>query len=303
MKKSFVFPSLIVIPCFFTRSHAMKKSFVSLKMRACLTLLGSLSLAAAANAQTCTPKVAASELVKPGTLVMSTNPTLPPMQFVDSSGVLKGMRIILGDEIAKRLCLKPEYIKIEFSAMVPGLQAGRWDIINTGIFWTEERAKLMQMIQYEAQAVSISVGKGNPLKISKPEDLAGRTVGVELGGFEERKLKELDQAMTAKGFKAMNVRTFDNFATAYQALRAGQTEASVSIDSTAAEYAKRGEFDRAISGLFPTPVALALKNPTLANAVVGVFNDMQKDGTYAKLMAEFGLLANTDPIKINGPTK
>jgi polar amino acid transport system substrate-binding protein len=281
----------------------MKKSFVSLKMRACLTLLGSLSLAAAANAQTCTPKVAASELVKPGTLVMSTNPTLPPMQFVDSSGVLKGMRIILGDEIAKRLCLKPEYIKIEFSAMVPGLQAGRWDIINTGIFWTEERAKLMQMIQYEAQAVSISVGKGNPLKISKPEDLAGRTVGVELGGFEERKLKELDQAMTAKGFKAMNVRTFDNFATAYQALRAGQTEASVSIDSTAAEYAKRGEFDRAISGLFPTPVALALKNPTLANAVVGVFNDMQKDGTYAKLMAEFGLLANTDPIKINGPTK
>jgi polar amino acid transport system substrate-binding protein len=281
----------------------MKKSFVSLKMRACLTLLGSLSLAAAANAQTCTPKVAASELVKPGTLVMSTNPTLPPMQFVDSSGVLKGMRITLGDEIAKRLCLKPEYIKIEFSAMVPGLQAGRWDIINTGIFWTEERAKLMQMIQYEAQAVSISVGKGNPLKISKPEDLAGRTVGVELGGFEERKLKELDQAMTAKGFKAMNVRTFDNFATAYQALRAGQTEASVSIDSTAAEYAKRGEFDRAISGLFPTPVALALKNPTLANAVVGVFNDMQKDGTYAKLMAEFGLLANTDPIKINGPTK
>ena len=281
----------------------MKKSLVNLNLRTFLTLLGSLSLAAATTAQTCTPKVAASELVKPGTLVMSTNPTLPPMQFVDSSGVLKGMRITLGDEIAKRLCLKPEYIKIEFSAMVPGLQAGRWDIINTGIFWTEERAKLMQMIQYEAQAVSISVGKGNPLKISKPEDLAGRTVGVELGGFEERMLKQLDQAMTAKGLKAMNIRTFDNFATAYQALRAGQTEASVTIDSTGAEYAKRGEFDRAISGLFPTPVALALKSPTLANAVVGVFNDMQKDGTYAKLMAEYGLLANTDPIKINGPTK
>ena len=215
----------------------MKKSLVNLNLRTFLTLLGTLSLAAAATAQTCTPKVAASELVKPGTLVMSTNPTLPPMQFVDSSGVLKGMRITLGDEIAKRLCLKPEYIKIEFSAMVPGLQAGRWDIINTGIFWTEERAKLMQMIQYEAQAVSISVGKGNPLKISKPEDLAGRTVGVELGGFEERMLKQLDQAMTAKGLKAMNIRTFDNFATAYQALRAGQTEASVTIDSTGAEYA------------------------------------------------------------------
>ena len=281
----------------------MKKRFINLSLRLCMTLIGTLVIGTAASAQTCTPKVAASELVKAGTLVMSTNPTLPPMQFVDSSGTLKGMRITLGDEIAKRLCLKPEYVKIEFSAMVPGLQAGRWDIINTGIFWTDERAKLMQMIQYEAQAISISVGKGNPLKITKPEDLAGRTVGVELGGFEERKLKDLNQDMTTKGMKPMNIRTFDNFATAYQALRAGQTEASVSIDSTAAEYAKRGEFDRAISGLFATPVALALKSPALANAVVGVFNDMQKDGSYAKLMAEYGLLANKDPIKINGPTK
>jgi polar amino acid transport system substrate-binding protein len=257
----------------------------------------------AANAQTCTPAVANSELVKPGTLVMSTNPTLPPMQFVDSAGVLKGMRITLGDEIAKRLCLKPEYIKIEFSAMVPGLQAGRWDVINTGIFWTEERAKLMQMIQYESQAISISVAKSNPLKISKPEDLAGRSVGVELGGFEERKLKELAASLTSKGLKPINVRTFDNFATAYQALRAGQTEATVTIDSTGAEYAKRGEFDRALSGLFPTPVALAMKSPALAAAIVKVMNDMQADGTYGKLMAEYGLLANTQPFKINGPTQ
>lgn len=281
----------------------MKKSVFASGLRACLVLAGALAIAGTANAQACAPKVPASELVKPGVLVMSTNPTLPPMQFVDSAGVLKGMRITLGEEIAKRLCLKPEFIKIEFSAMVPGLQAGRWDVINTGIFWTEERAKLMQMIQYEAQAVSISVGKGNPLKISKPEDLAGRSVGVELGGFEERKLKELDETLKAKGLKGMNIRTFDNFANAYQALRAGQTEASVSIDSTAAEYAKRGEFDRAISGLFPTPVALAMKSPVLANAIVGVFNDMQKDGSYAKLMAEYGLLANKDPIKVNGPTK
>lgn len=267
-----------------------------------LLALGLTVLAAPAFAQACKPAVADSELVKPGTLVMSTNPTLPPMQFVDSTGVLKGMRITLGEEIAKRLCLKPEYIRIEFSAMIPGLQAGRWDLINTGIFWTEERAKMMQMINYEAQAISISVAKGNPLKVTKPEDLAGRSVGVELGGFEERMLKALDKQLTDKGLKAINIRTFDNFATAYQALRAGQTEATVSIDPTAAEYAKRGEFDRALHGLFPTPVALAMKSKPLADAVVKVLNDMQKDGSYAKLMEEYGLLANKDAFAIKGPS-
>ncbi|WP_421725019.1 ABC transporter substrate-binding protein [Bauldia sp.] len=263
--------------------------------------LVTLGLSAAA-AQDCTPAVADSALIKPGTLVMSTNPTLPPMQFVDSDGELQGMRITLGNEVAKRLCLEPEYIRIEFSAMIPGLQAGRWDVINTGIFWTEERAAMMQMIPYEAQAISISVPAGNPDGISEPDDLAGKTVGVEIGGFEEAKLKLLDEELQAKGLDAINVQTFDNFATAYQALRAGQSDATVSIDSTAAEYANRGEFDRAISGLFATPVALAMANEDLANAVLGVMNEMMEDGTYQALLDEYGVLTNTEPFVIRGPS-
>lgn len=274
----------------------------TLLIAAGLTLFA-LPAAAQTATQTagCKPAVADSELVKPGTLVMSTNPTLPPMQFVDSNGQLKGMRITLGNEIAKRLCLTPEYVRIEFSAMIPGLQAGRWDLINTGIFWTEERAKMMPMINYESQAISISVSKGNPLKITKPEDLSGRPVGVELGGFEERKLRELDKMLTGKGLKPIEIKTFDNFATAYQALRAGQTEASVAIDPTAAEYSKRGDFDRALHGLFPTPVALAMKSKPLSEAVVAVLNDMQKDGSYKALMEEYGLLPNDGAFKVNGP--
>ncbi|MDH3659083.1 MAG: ABC transporter substrate-binding protein, partial [Alphaproteobacteria bacterium] len=61
--------------------------------------------AAAVQAQDCEPKVSDAALIEPGKLLMSTNPTLPPMQFVDSDGNLKGMRITLGDEVAKRLCL------------------------------------------------------------------------------------------------------------------------------------------------------------------------------------------------------
>ncbi len=274
--------------------------------KAATTALGAVAAMAigvsVATAQDCTTKVPDSALIKPGTLVMSTNPTLPPMQFVDSSGALKGMRITLGNEVAKRLCLEPEYIRIEFSAMIPGLQAGRWDVINTGIFWTEERAGMMRMIPYEAQAISISVASGNAHGITKPEDLAGKTVGVEIGGFEEAKLKLLAKEFEGKGLAAINVRTFDNFATAYQALRAGQTDATVSIDSTASEYASRGEFDRAISGLFATPVALAMANDDLANAVLKVMNEMMADGTYKALLHEFGVLANTEPFIIRGPS-
>ena len=47
--------------------------------------------------------------------------------------------------------------------MIPGLAAKRWDMINTGIFFTEERSKLMYMVPYEQAAISFLAAKGNPL--------------------------------------------------------------------------------------------------------------------------------------------
>ena len=273
----------------------------NLYLKIATLISGGLMLSSIIFAATCKPTVPNSALVKAGTLVMSTNPTLPPLQYINSKGELKGMRIILGKEVAKRLCLKPEYIRIEFSAMIPGLEAGRWDVINTGIFWNPQRAAMMKMIPYESAAISISVKKGNPLGISKKEDLAGKAVGVEIGGLEEKKLKEIDKELRAKGLTPINIRVFDNFALAYQALRAGQTDASVAIDATAAEYAKRGKFDRAISGMFPMPCALAMKNDILAKTVLEAMNDMMEDGFYQDLMDEYGLLPNSNPFIIRGP--
>ena len=273
------------------------------KLAVTVISIAAAAFATQAQAQTpaCKYNVPEAQLVKKGTLVMSVNPTLPPVQYVDQTGALKGMRVELGEEIAKRLCLKAEYVRIEFSAMIPGLQAGRWDMINTGIFYTEERAKLMQMLQYEDQAISISTVKGNPGKIAKVDDLSGKALGVEIGGFEERKARKLDKQLTDKGMKGMNIRTFENFAMAFQALRAGQVEMTMSIDATGAEYQKRGEFDRVLSGLFPTPVALALRNKPLAETVAKVVNDMRADGSFQKLFAAYGVKSIDGAIVVKGP--
>ncbi|UTD28035.1 ABC transporter substrate-binding protein [Bradyrhizobium sp. WD16] len=271
-----------------------------------MSLAGLAALAAggsAAFAQSCQPKVPAAELIKPGKLVMSVNPTLPPLQFVESSGALKGMRIELGTEIARRLCLEPEYIRIEFSAMIPGLQSGRWDMINTGIFFTEERAKTMQMIPYENQAISVSVERGSPLKIASRDDLAGLSIGVELGGFEESKTRLLDKELREAGKAGLTIRTFDNFALAFQALRAGQVQGVVSIDAVAKEYDGRGDFKWAISGLYPAPVSVAFKSPVLADAVSAVFKEMKADGSLKKLFDSYGLPVIAGDYAVKGPNR
>ena len=273
--------------------------------RTILAGLGAMALPTAlsgvAHAQA---KLAPPNLISAGKMVMSINPTLPPLQYVDDKGTLQGMRVELGNEIAKKLGLIPEYIRIEFAAMVPGLAAKRWDMINTGIFWTEERSKLMYMVPYERAAISFMVIKGNPLNINKWEDLAGRSVAVELGGIEEKRTREVDEMLKKEGKKGLDIRTFNNFSEAFQALRAKQVDAATSIDATAMYWQTRGDFTRAVSGLFPQIASFAFADKTLADAVVAALNDLRKEGIYDKLFDSYGVLKieeSTFAIKGPGP--
>lgn len=256
---------------------------------------------ALAQAPACTQAVPNGELVKAGTLTLSTNPTLPPMQFVDSTGALKGMRVELGTEIARRLCLTPEHVRVEFAAMIPGLAARRWDMINTGMFYTEERQRLMYLVRYEQQAISVSVPRGNPRNITKLEDLAGLRVGVEQGGFEFRRTTDMSNDLRAKGLNPLQIRAFDNFAVSFQALRAGQLDAAISIDSTAKEYQDRGEFTRAISGLYGTPINFGFRSKPLAEAVARVLTAMKADGSFQALLDQYGVTAYDGPFEVVGP--
>ncbi|HSS87237.1 MAG TPA: ABC transporter substrate-binding protein, partial [Reyranella sp.] len=226
-------------------------------------------LAVVPSALRAQPKIAPPNIIKAGTLVMSINPTLPPLQFVDDKGQLQGMRVELANECCKRLGLAPEYIRTEFATMIPGLAAKRWDMINTGIFWTEERSKLMYMVPYEQAAISFLAAKGNPLGLKTIDDLAGKRISVELGGIEERRTREVNDIVTKKGLKPVTVMTFNNFAEAFQALKAGQSDAATCIDATAKFQEQRGDFTRAISGVFPQIACFALANKVAADAIVG----------------------------------
>ena len=262
-----------------------------------------LSGVSSALAQTaCTPKIAPPVVIEAGKLTMSINPTLPPMQFVDASGELKGLNVDLGNEVAKRLCLKPEYVRIDFNAMVPGLQAKRWDLINTGIFWTEERSKTMYLVNYGSQAVSVLTAPGNPLGIKVPEDLAGRSVAVEAGTYAERRLRQYSTEFTAKGAKAIDIRVFNTGAEGYQALQAGQVETSMTIDTTAADLIKRTNFHWAMKGIGGAPIAFAAAQRPMAQAVADALNEIRKDGTYAKIFASYGFAELPEhTFAINGP--
>ncbi len=238
----------------------------------------------------CTPALAGGDLATPGTLTMATNATLPPMQYVDSDGNVTGMRVELGKEIAKRLCLTPKFVNIDFDAQIPGVQSRRWDMIDTGMFYTPARAETIALVPYEVQAVSVSVPSGNPQGIHSADDLAGKTISVEAPGYEFDTLTALSKTLTDQGKAPVKVQTFQTTADAYQALSAGQVNGTAIVDSVTSYYQKDGRFQTAVGGLNRAPLALGFaKNSTAAAKVAQVLSAMRTDGYLSKLFARYGV--------------
>jgi polar amino acid transport system substrate-binding protein len=253
-------------------------------------------------AQTCTPKFPASELVQAGKLQMSINPTLPPQQYVDEKGELQGLNVELGREIARRLCVEPEFLRMDFPAMIPGLRAGRFDAIDTGLFWTEERSKLFFLVPYAQQAISVATLPNSPLTITRFEDLAGRVVVVERATYQERRSKELNDEMVAKGMKAIDFRAFATATESLAALRAGQVEALVNIDETARDFEKRGIAKVWLKGLGGADITFAFRNKAVAAAAAEALNAIRADGVYDQMFDRFGMnrLPGGAPFAIRG---
>ncbi|MEM1386732.1 MAG: ABC transporter substrate-binding protein [Pseudomonadota bacterium] len=243
----------------------------------------------AATAQECPENL---PTIEPGKLTMSINATLPPRQYIDESGELKGLHPDLGDEIARRLCLEPVYTNVPFEVQIPGLASKRWDMINTGLYYNPDRAKIMQMVPYVVNALAIVVQEGNPEGVTSYEQLAGQPVGTEISGFADALIREINDEQVADGMESMDIQAFNTFADAFAALGAGQVAAVFGPDATAAYLAEQGPFDVGASGLNPgLPSSCGFDGPTgevLANAVADVLRDMVEDGTYGKMMSAYG---------------
>jgi polar amino acid transport system substrate-binding protein len=268
-----------------------------LSLALALVCLGTLPAAA----QGCKPVLADSDLVAPGKIQMSINPTLPPQQFVDEKGELQGLNVELMKEIAKRLCTPLEFIRMDFPPMVPALNAGRFDGIDTGMFWTEERSKIAYTVPYAQQTISITVAKGKTA-FKSLEEVGGHKAGVEVNSYQERWLRGADKEQAAKGAKPIEVLTFTTATDVIAALRAGQVETAILIDQTALEIQRRGVVEITATGLGGAPTTMMYRNRNVAEKVAAALTDMKKDGTYDRLFDKFGITKAPESVfTIRGP--
>jgi polar amino acid transport system substrate-binding protein len=115
----------------------------------------------------------------------------PPYTAVAADGKVSGAAPDVAREIFKRLGVNDIVASIsEYGAMIPGLQAGRFDVVTAGLFMKPERcAAVVYSEPVLCDAEAMLVKKGNPKGFKSYEDVAkdeSATIGAPGGGTEEK---------------------------------------------------------------------------------------------------------------------
>jgi ABC-type amino acid transport substrate-binding protein len=97
-------------------------------------------------------------LIKDGVLTVGTTGASPPRTFVDpASSKLTGSYVDLFSKLAQDLGLKVEFVQLEWSGILPGLAANRFDLACDGASWTPERLGSDQFLLTTPTAVNATV--------------------------------------------------------------------------------------------------------------------------------------------------
>ena len=213
--------------------------------------------------------------------------TFAPHAFPSLSGGYEGFNIDLANEIAKRLKRKIIIDAAQFSGLVPALQAGTYDFLVAPTTVTKERAENMLFTEgYLNTDFQLLIKKGAP-KVTKLEDLNGKTVSVNKGSVYDSWARELEGKI---GWK---VESFGTQTDAVQAVLVGRADANVA-GNTVIAWAVKNNPQLELSYLYSTGLVWAAPlrkdSGELRKTIENPIECMKLDGTIAKLHEKwFGL--------------
>ncbi len=158
-----------------------------------------------------------------GTLVLATEAANPPHVYYDTDGAtLIGNEIEFGEQLGAILGLKVEWVNTTFDAILPGLQAGRYDASISLVRDTKEREEVVDMVSYVRAATQLFAKKENANLISSPEELCGRSVAVQAGTVLEKEATRYSDQCVAAGEPAVDIKIFKGKTDQVQAVASGQ---------------------------------------------------------------------------------
>lgn len=163
-----------------------------------------------------------------GKILIASDCTWPPMEFIDENKQMVGFDIDLIKAAAKAGNFEVEVKNAAWDGIFAGLAAGKYDAVISSVTINDERKKSMDFSIPYLSAGQILVVRKDMKNVSKLEDLKGKTAGAQIGttgAFAIDKAKDIKK------------KTYDDIGLGIEDLYNKRIDAVVCDKPTAINYA------------------------------------------------------------------
>jgi polar amino acid transport system substrate-binding protein len=242
-----------------------------------------------------------------GTLDVGTEAQYAPNEFIAPDGhTIIGMDVDLVTALAKVMGLNASFHNSTFEAIIPGIQAGRYDMGASSFTDTKEREKTVDFVVYYRAGISFYAKSSANPGVTTIADLCGKTVAVQKGTVEQEGAEAQSKQCTKEGKSPVTVLSFVGQNAVNLAVASGRAELGMADSPVVAYQIKQsnGGFKLIGKSYNFAPYGLAMaKNNGLAQPTLAALKKLISEGIYAHILEKWGIQEGAikeNEAKING---
>ncbi len=242
-----------------------------------------------------------------GTLDVATEAQYAPNEFIAPDGhTIIGMDPDMMKAIGEVMGLKVDMINANFETIIPGLDAGRYDVGASSFTDTKEREKVVDFVDYFSAGISFYAKTSANPGVTELKDLCGKVVAVEKGTVELEEAEAQKKVCDKEGAKTVTVLSFPGQNAVNLAVSSGRAELGMADSPVVAYQVKlsNGQFKLIGKSYKFAPYGLAIpKTSGMTQPIYAALKVLIANGTYLKILEKWGIQSGAiSAAMINGAT-
>ena len=248
---------------------------------------------------------APTSLITPGQLVDCVDIEYPPLEYFPSSDVTDpnaaiGFDVEAAKAAAAKLGLQITIRNTGFDALIGDLTTGgRCDIVWSGLFISDDRTAVADVVPYMKTGHVVMVPVGNPKGIHTAMDLCGKTISIQTGGLVETVSAQASTDCTDAGKQAINIQGHAKVADEFQEIVLGRVDAVWETQEAVADWMTRNPNQYEVAFVASQDKTYGIyytKGKTdIRDAFAAVLRALKDDGTLSGIATTY----NLDPATLD----
>lgn len=160
-----------------------------------------------------------------GTLSVGTETAFEPFEFKKGGKIVGYGKDILDEVVASMDGVELNQLDLPWQGILPGLLAGKFDLVATSLTITEERAKKYALTAPVASYQTAMLKRAGNDELNSLADLNGLAVGTEQASLWVTQLEEIDADLKANGGEDIEIKQFKSVTDMFVSIANGTVDA------------------------------------------------------------------------------